>query len=204
MSSLDLWTVLTLSSRWLRIFYSTLQDNLSSIDILSACNLVNYFGKMDLGGSGVGQIMLYPILIRKVDYSAKNLHHHHHYKRVFPSYGVTVFRNKYRDRSTEDLTEFYSWLFTCCSKFLAKEILDRIALALNSLLAVNLILIFKIFFLEFHCCIIFQGTTTVALYGLGNIRDERLNRMFQVHVWHISFHLLMFPSLFAVLHHLFS
>lgn len=63
-------------------------DNLSAIDILSACNLVNYFGKMDLGSSGVGQITLYPILIRK-------------------------------------------------------------------------------------------GTTTVALYGLGNIRDERLNRMFQ-------------------------
>lgn len=63
-------------------------DNLSAVDILSACNLVNYFGKMALGGSGVGQITLYPILIRK-------------------------------------------------------------------------------------------GTTSVALYGLGNIRDERLNRMFQ-------------------------
>ncbi|KAF2536707.1 hypothetical protein F2Q68_00021657 [Brassica cretica] len=63
-------------------------DNLSAIDILSACNLVNYFGKMNLGGSGVGQISLYPILMRK-------------------------------------------------------------------------------------------GSTTVALYGLGNIRDERLNRMFQ-------------------------
>ncbi|XP_010443002.1 PREDICTED: double-strand break repair protein MRE11-like [Camelina sativa] len=63
-------------------------DNLSAIDILSACNLVNYFGKMVLGGSGVGQISLYPILMRK-------------------------------------------------------------------------------------------GSTTVALYGLGNIRDERLNRMFQ-------------------------
>lgn len=63
-------------------------DNLSAIDILSATNLVNYFGKMVLGGSGVGQITLYPILIRK-------------------------------------------------------------------------------------------GTTSVALYGLGNIRDERLNRMFQ-------------------------
>lgn len=25
-----------------------------------------------------------------------------------------------------------------------------------------------------------QGETSVALYGLGNIRDERLNRMFQV------------------------
>ncbi|CAL9078260.1 unnamed protein product, partial [Musa textilis] len=63
-------------------------DNLSAIDILSASNLVNYFGKMVLGGSGVGQITLHPILIRK-------------------------------------------------------------------------------------------GTTSVALYGLGNIRDERLNRMFQ-------------------------
>ena len=42
------------------------QDNLSAIDILSACNLVNYFGKTVLGGSGVGQITLYPILIRKV------------------------------------------------------------------------------------------------------------------------------------------
>ncbi|KAK8691257.1 hypothetical protein V6N13_074774 [Hibiscus sabdariffa] len=63
-------------------------DNLSAVDILSACNLVNYFGKMVLGGSGVGQITLYPILIRK-------------------------------------------------------------------------------------------GSTAVALYGLGNIRDERLNRMFQ-------------------------
>ncbi|XP_030550995.1 double-strand break repair protein MRE11 [Rhodamnia argentea] len=63
-------------------------DNLSAIDILSTCNLVNYFGKMVLGGSGVGEITLSPILIRK-------------------------------------------------------------------------------------------GATTVALYGLGNIRDERLNRMFQ-------------------------
>ncbi|XP_048498670.2 double-strand break repair protein MRE11 isoform X2 [Beta vulgaris subsp. vulgaris] len=63
-------------------------DNLSAVDILSACNLVNYFGKMDLGGSGVGQISVYPILVRK-------------------------------------------------------------------------------------------GSTSVALYGLGNIRDERLNRMFQ-------------------------
>ncbi|GLT74748.1 hypothetical protein SLA2020_465260 [Shorea laevis] len=63
-------------------------DNLSAVDILSACNLVNYFGKMVLGGSGIGQITLYPILIRK-------------------------------------------------------------------------------------------GSTAVALYGLGNIRDERLNRMFQ-------------------------
>ncbi|GFP86145.1 double-strand break repair protein mre11 [Phtheirospermum japonicum] len=63
-------------------------DNLSAVDILSACNLVNYFGKMVLEGSGVGQITLYPILVKK-------------------------------------------------------------------------------------------GSTSVALYGLGNIRDERLNRMFQ-------------------------
>ncbi|CAN6560856.1 unnamed protein product [Malus baccata var. baccata] len=63
-------------------------DNLSAVDILSACNLVNYFGKMGLGGSGVGQITVYPILMRK-------------------------------------------------------------------------------------------GATSVAVYGLGNIRDERLNRMFQ-------------------------
>ncbi|XP_078432461.1 DNA repair and meiosis protein (Mre11) isoform X2 [Wolffia australiana] len=63
-------------------------DNLSAMDILSACNLVNYFGKTVLGGSGVGQICIHPILIKK-------------------------------------------------------------------------------------------GTTFVALYGLGNIRDERLNRMFQ-------------------------
>ncbi|KAG6433935.1 hypothetical protein SASPL_105554 [Salvia splendens] len=63
-------------------------DNLSAVDILSACNLVNYFGKLVLEGSGVGQITLYPILIKK-------------------------------------------------------------------------------------------GSTSVALYGLGNIRDERLNRMFQ-------------------------
>ncbi|CAM8999231.1 unnamed protein product [Rhodiola kirilowii] len=64
------------------------KDNLSAVDILSACNLVNYFGKMILEGSGVGQINLSPILIKK-------------------------------------------------------------------------------------------GLTSVAMYGLGNIRDERLNRMFQ-------------------------
>jgi double-strand break repair protein MRE11 len=37
-------------------------------DILSACNLVNYFGKTILGGSGVGEITLHPILIKKVRY----------------------------------------------------------------------------------------------------------------------------------------
>jgi double-strand break repair protein MRE11 len=65
-----------------------LQDHLSAIDILAACNLVNYFGKAVLGGNGVGQISMYPVLLQK-------------------------------------------------------------------------------------------GSTKVALYGLGNIRDERLNRMFQ-------------------------
>ncbi|GBG88571.1 hypothetical protein CBR_g48040 [Chara braunii] len=64
-------------------------DNLSAIDILSACNLVNYFGKTSLSGSGVGTISIRPVLIRK-------------------------------------------------------------------------------------------GETQVALYGLGNIRDERLNKMFQM------------------------
>eukprot|EP00898_Chlorokybus_atmophyticus_P003724 jgi/Chlat1/4352/Chrsp29S00349 len=63
-------------------------DNLSAMDILSACNLVNYFGKTGLSGSGVGEVKIYPVLLQK-------------------------------------------------------------------------------------------GTTKVALYGLGNIRDERLNRMFQ-------------------------
>eukprot|EP00850_Spirogloea_muscicola_P017853 SM000157S02083 [mRNA] locus=s157:176844:183156:- [translate_table: standard] len=63
-------------------------DNLSAIDILSTCNLVNYFGKMVLGGSGVGEIKLHPILLCK-------------------------------------------------------------------------------------------GKSRIALYGMGNIRDERLNRMFQ-------------------------
>ncbi|KAE9456442.1 hypothetical protein C3L33_11653, partial [Rhododendron williamsianum] len=46
-------------------------DNLSAVDILSACNLVNYFGKMVLGGSGVGQIALYPILIRKTPHAVQ-------------------------------------------------------------------------------------------------------------------------------------
>ncbi|CAM6061745.1 unnamed protein product [Sphagnum tenellum] len=63
-------------------------DHLSAIDILAACNLVNYFGKAVLGGNGVGQISMYPVLLQK-------------------------------------------------------------------------------------------GSTKVALYGLGNIRDERLNCMFQ-------------------------
>lgn len=35
--------------------------------------------------------------------------------------------------------------------------------------------------------VLFQGSTSVALYGLGNIRDERLNRMFQVFFWSFFF-----------------
>ncbi|XP_024317518.1 double-strand break repair protein MRE11 [Brachypodium distachyon] len=40
-------------------------DNVSPIDILSASGLVNYFGKVDLGSSGTGQISLHPVLIKK-------------------------------------------------------------------------------------------------------------------------------------------
>jgi len=53
-------------NKYVHFIESLLQDNLSVVDILSACNLVNYFGKTVLGGSGVGQITLHPILIRKV------------------------------------------------------------------------------------------------------------------------------------------
>ena len=35
------------------------------MDILSSCNLVNYFGKASLGGDGVGQIRIHPILLTK-------------------------------------------------------------------------------------------------------------------------------------------
>ncbi|XP_062191206.1 double-strand break repair protein MRE11-like [Phragmites australis] len=44
-------------------------DNLSAIDTLSACNFLNYFGKMNLGSTGVGNITVSPILIRKVETS---------------------------------------------------------------------------------------------------------------------------------------
>ncbi|CAD7697390.1 unnamed protein product [Ostreobium quekettii] len=40
--------------------------NLSSVDVLSSCGLVNYFGKMTLGGSqGPGKIRLAPVLLQK-------------------------------------------------------------------------------------------------------------------------------------------
>lgn len=42
------------------------QDNLSALDILSASNLINYFGKTVLAGAGVGQIAVQPILLNKV------------------------------------------------------------------------------------------------------------------------------------------
>uniref|UniRef100_A0A0E0ARJ5 Mre11 DNA-binding domain-containing protein n=1 Tax=Oryza glumipatula TaxID=40148 RepID=A0A0E0ARJ5_9ORYZ len=65
-------------------------DGLSATDILSACNFVNYFGKVDPGSSDVDQISVCPVFIKK-------------------------------------------------------------------------------------------GATSVALYGLGNIRDEKLSRMLQTH-----------------------
>jgi len=43
------------------------QDNLSALDILSSSNLINYFGKAVLAGSGVGQIAVQPILLNKVE-----------------------------------------------------------------------------------------------------------------------------------------
>lgn len=39
---------------------------MSSNDILSAGNLLNYFGKTDLGCTGVGKVTVYPVFIRKV------------------------------------------------------------------------------------------------------------------------------------------
>ncbi|KAK9918573.1 hypothetical protein WJX75_005079 [Coccomyxa subellipsoidea] len=65
-------------------------DNLSAVDVLSTCNLVNYFGKAQLEGSTIGKVEIVPVLLQK-------------------------------------------------------------------------------------------GSTKVALYGLGNIRDERLARAFQTH-----------------------
>jgi hypothetical protein len=35
-------------------------------DILSAGNFLNYFGKTDLGCTGVGKVTVYPVFIRKV------------------------------------------------------------------------------------------------------------------------------------------
>jgi hypothetical protein len=46
-----------------------------------------------------------------------------------------------------------------------------------------------------------QGSTAVALYGLGNIRDERLNRMFQVFSMKLF---LLFNFWFEALTYLFG
>jgi hypothetical protein len=35
-------------------------------DILTAGNFLNYFGKTDLGCTGVGKVTVYPVVIRKV------------------------------------------------------------------------------------------------------------------------------------------
>ena len=40
-------------------------ENLSAIDLLSTCGLVNYFGKHVLTGSGTGKIKIKPVLMRK-------------------------------------------------------------------------------------------------------------------------------------------
>ncbi|CAI5533085.1 unnamed protein product [Closterium sp. Naga37s-1] len=40
-------------------------DNLSAVDILSSCNLVNYFGKSNMPEHDAAQITLHPVLLRK-------------------------------------------------------------------------------------------------------------------------------------------
>ncbi|GJP31646.1 hypothetical protein CLOM_g14710 [Closterium sp. NIES-68] len=40
-------------------------DNLSAVDILSSCNLVNYFGKTGMPADETAQITLHPVLLRK-------------------------------------------------------------------------------------------------------------------------------------------
>jgi double-strand break repair protein MRE11 len=40
-------------------------DNMSAVDILASANLVNYFGKTTISGSGSGGVKISPILIRK-------------------------------------------------------------------------------------------------------------------------------------------
>eukprot|EP00878_Enallax_costatus_P038248 GHUV01043428.1.p1 GENE.GHUV01043428.1~~GHUV01043428.1.p1 ORF type:complete len:122 (+),score=33.77 GHUV01043428.1:462-827(+) len=41
-------------------------DNLSAVDLLSTCGLVNYFGKVLLSGNNMGNITLSPVLLQKV------------------------------------------------------------------------------------------------------------------------------------------
>ncbi|BDA49205.1 Double-strand break repair protein MRE11 [Coccomyxa sp. Obi] len=40
-------------------------DNLSAVDVLSTCNLVNYFGKAQLEGSTIGKLEIAPVLLQK-------------------------------------------------------------------------------------------------------------------------------------------
>ena len=40
-------------------------ENLSALDLLATCNLVNYFGKHTLSGGGAGKIKLKPVLMQK-------------------------------------------------------------------------------------------------------------------------------------------
>jgi double-strand break repair protein MRE11 len=40
-------------------------ENLSAVDILSTCRLVNYFGKAAIEGSGVGKLRIAPVLLQK-------------------------------------------------------------------------------------------------------------------------------------------
>lgn len=56
-------------------------------------------------------------------------------------------------------------------------------------------LVLNLFETVAHSVIFIQGSTSVALYGLGNIRDERLNRMFQVFSEQASKH-SMHPFMF--------
>jgi double-strand break repair protein MRE11 len=43
-------------------------DNLSAVDILSSCKLVNYFGKQHLGGASGQRLSISPVLIKKVSF----------------------------------------------------------------------------------------------------------------------------------------
>ncbi|XP_048539898.1 double-strand break repair protein MRE11-like isoform X3 [Triticum urartu] len=40
-------------------------DNMSAIDVLAAAGFVNYFGKVDIGSSGIGHMSIHPILVKK-------------------------------------------------------------------------------------------------------------------------------------------
>ncbi|GAB4820162.1 hypothetical protein N2152v2_007208 [Parachlorella kessleri] len=42
-------------------------ENLSAVDILSSCSLLNYFGKIAIAGAGVGKVRISPVLLAKGD-----------------------------------------------------------------------------------------------------------------------------------------